>query len=206
MIQAILLDLDETLYAPGAALIQAVDRAITAFVALRLSTDWDMADALRVRLWREHGATVRGLQALCDSDPRDLHAFCLAHVDPVGYLAADPALRACLKALPAAKWLFTNATERYALRALEALGVGDQFCGIFAVEFMRYRPKPDPLPYRWVLEALGLEPQQVLMVDDNPPNLRPAAQLGMRTLLVGPRPDPDGHPRVRSVLELPDAL
>ena len=206
MVEAILFDLDETLYAPGALLIQAVDRAITAFVAQRLSLDWKRADALRVRLWTEHGATVRGLQMLCDCEPRDLHAFCAKRVDPADYLAPDPTLRTCLAALAPAKYVFTNAAQRYSRQALTALGVADLFRGVFAVEFMGYRPKPDPLPYRWVLDALAVAPEHVLMVDDNPPNLRPAAQLGMRTLLVGSRPDPDGHPRVPSVLEVSHAL
>ena len=43
--------------------------------------------------------------------------------------------------------------------------------------------KPDARMYRLGAERLGLEPAQCVMVDDLPFNLKPAAELGMATVL-----------------------
>mgnify|MGYP006268832255 FL=1 len=44
--------------------------------------------------------------------------------------------------------------------------------------------KPDPRAYAIVLERLGVEPARVVYLDDLGVNLKPAAQLGMRTIKV----------------------
>jgi putative hydrolase of the HAD superfamily len=43
--------------------------------------------------------------------------------------------------------------------------------------------KPDPAIYRKVLTALGADPGDVTFVDDRPPNVAAAAQVGLRALL-----------------------
>jgi len=45
--------------------------------------------------------------------------------------------------------------------------------------------KPEPRIYEAALHRLGLPAQDCLYVDDRPENLIPAAQLGMRTVLMG---------------------
>jgi putative hydrolase of the HAD superfamily len=42
--------------------------------------------------------------------------------------------------------------------------------------------KPDPQIYRHCLDRLGLEPPQVLFVDDRADNIEGAARIGLRTL------------------------
>lgn len=44
--------------------------------------------------------------------------------------------------------------------------------------------KPDPRAYEIVLERLGLVPERMLFLDDLGINLKPAAQMGMRTIKV----------------------
>jgi putative hydrolase of the HAD superfamily len=45
--------------------------------------------------------------------------------------------------------------------------------------------KPDPRIYQMSCEALGVEPQQAIYMDDLGVNLKPARALGMRTIKVG---------------------
>jgi putative hydrolase of the HAD superfamily len=61
-------------------------------------------------------------------------------------------------------------------------GVGDLFAArvISAAEGMR---KPDPRIYPLAAERMGLEPREIVFVDDLGFNLKPAKELGMTTVL-----------------------
>ena len=61
---------------------------------------------------------------------------------------------------------------------------------IFDVRFAQFKPKPDPLVYQRVIDALGADAHASILVEDTPKNLPPARTLGMTTILVGePRAD-----------------
>lgn len=45
--------------------------------------------------------------------------------------------------------------------------------------------KPDPRIYRMMSDALGVEPTQCVFLDDLGVNLKPAREMGMRTIKVG---------------------
>ncbi|MBM3498935.1 MAG: pyrimidine 5'-nucleotidase, partial [Armatimonadetes bacterium] len=147
-LRAVLVDLDETLYAPGAALIRTVDARITAFIAIRTGLSWPRADELRRALWWEYGTTARGLNRLFDISERDLNRFAVDSVDPRPHVRPDPALAGHLARIPAPCHLFTNATRRYAERVLAVLGVRECLERIFDIEFSLFNPKPAPIFYR----------------------------------------------------------
>lgn len=81
-------------------------------------------------------------------------------------------------------WLATNnfatAQEMLAGRYLDSGLVN----AIVNSALIRAR-KPDPAFWDVVLEASGLQPDQILLVDDNVGNLDAATALGMATILVG---------------------
>jgi putative hydrolase of the HAD superfamily len=60
------------------------------------------------------------------------------------------------------------------------------FPQIFDILFTRCIPKPNPEPYRQVLDHLCLQGRECMMIEDMPANLKPAKDLGMITVLVGP--------------------
>ena len=66
--------------------------------------------------------------------------------------------------------------------------------------------KPEPHIYLLAAERLGLQPQECAFVDDRPVNLKPAAEIGMRTILY----NRDGHnykgEQIYSLSELPELL
>lgn len=81
-------------------------------------------------------------------------------------------------------WLATNnfatAQEMLASRYLDSGLVN----AIVNSALIRAR-KPDPAFWDIVLDAAGLEPNRILLVDDNVANLEAAADRGMATILVG---------------------
>ena len=205
-LRAVLIDLDETLYEPGDTLIRTVDRRITAFIAIHTGLPWDRADGLRQELWTEFGTTARGLSRLFDVSERDLNRFAVDSVEPKLHLQPDPGLAASLRRIAVPRYLFTNATRRYAERVLAALEVRDRIDGIFDIGFSLFNPKPSPVFFRRVIEALGLPPHEVALVDDNPRNFAPALDLGMACVCVGPREAPPGVVRVPAFADVPPAL
>jgi putative hydrolase of the HAD superfamily len=73
---------------------------------------------------------------------------------------------------------------------LEKLGLGDLFSAVYDIDFFAYRPKPRPEIYRELLVEIGGDPRTGVMVDDMAVNLKPAADLGLRTFHYVPGCDP----------------
>ena len=99
---------------------------------------------------------------------------------------ADPAVvaRLGLDRLPGRKFVFTNASEGYARRVLERLGLGNMFDGMHDIHAMAYVPKPDPSGYREICARHDIDPRRAFFADDMVRNLAPAKAIGMTTLWV----------------------
>jgi putative hydrolase of the HAD superfamily len=205
-IKVILLDLDNTLYPPEVGLIEAGDKFIADFIARRLGLPWDEADALRIRTWIEYGATARGLEIEHGIPQREYFAGSIERVPVADYISPDPALAEMLAALPQRRYVFTNATEVYAARVLDALGVAELFEAVFHIEFCGGSPKPEVSAYQAVLDAIGVDATRVALVDDTEANLEPAADLGILTMKLGEPPADARHLHLTSLGELAGAL
>jgi len=66
-----------------------------------------------------------------------------------------PELREMLSGLPGRCVVFTNGSEGYARRVLDALGVAGMMEGIYGIEFMEYIAKPSLYPYAKLLRVTG---------------------------------------------------
>ena len=184
MIQYLLFDVDNTLYPPTSGLLQQVDARINRFMADECGIDADVVDEKR-RAYRDaYGITLRGLMVECGVVPEEYIAY--VHNVPVeALIRQDPVLDEALSRLSPEKSIFTNGPIEYSSRVLEALGIRHHFSHIFDLRFLGFVGKPDPSAYRRVLAALGAPPQECALIEDSPRNLRPAKDLGMKTVLVG---------------------
>ena len=205
-IDVILFDLDNTLYHPESGLLEAGDREITRFIAQRLRMPWEEADRLRVRTWRQYGATARGLEIEFGIPQREFFAGSIERVPVEEYLRPPPKLRAMLTALPQHLYVFTNAPSIYAQRTLEALGIADLIEDVFDIEATGGMPKPECRCYDHVVEAVGAPAERIALLEDTEDNLLPAAELGMVTIKVGPPPPEGAHLYLADLLELPNLL
>jgi putative hydrolase of the HAD superfamily len=175
-----LIDLDDTLYPAESGLFPHVSRRITARIATLLHLTEDEARVVQKRLWKTYGTSLRGLIVEHGIDPEPFLAD-VHDVDIEAILEPDPALRDALDRLPGTLHVFTNASSEYARRVLLRLGVEDLFDRTFDIRHAEFRPKPDPHPYRRVLEALACAGERVARVDDSPQNLAAARRFGMWT-------------------------
>jgi hypothetical protein len=97
---------------------------------------------------------------------------------------ANPGARASLAALPGRKIIFTAATCRTAERVMERLGVAHHFEAIFDIAAGDYWPKPPQADLREAIVKHGVDPTRACMADDIAFNLKPAGDMGMRTVWI----------------------
>lgn len=179
-----LFDLDNTLYPPEAELMNLIADRMTHFVARETGLPRDQAFILQKKYLHEHGTTLAGLMAHHGVDPE---AF-LNEVHDVSMsgLLPDPDLRDAIAALPGRRLVFTNGDKRHADRVLAKLKLDDLFEDIFHIALADYIPKPHPQTFARMIQAHDVDPTRAAFFEDSPRNLKPAFDLGMTTILVGP--------------------
>ena len=183
-ISAALFDLDNTIYPASSGVMKGIDVRITEYVQNLLGLEVEQARELRQRYYRTYGTTLNGLQRHHGVDAEDY----LGHVHDLAiesFLTSDAELDHLLSELTATKAIFTNSPAEYARRVLRAMGIERHFEHIFDIRFSGFQPKPDPVVYQSVLDALEVAGSAAILVEDSPQNLPPARTLGMTTILVG---------------------
>ena len=178
-------DLDETVYPASTGLWGAIRERINAYMHERLGIPPEQIEAQREKYFREYGTTLRGLQAAYHVDMEDYLAF--VHAIPLQhYLSPDPGLRKVLEAIPARKFIFTNADRAHAQRVLDALGLQGLFDDILDVHVIAPYCKPMPESFQLALQATGNpDPHDCVLLDDQVRITQVAHALGFFSVLVG---------------------
>ena len=179
-----LFDLDNTLHNASHAIFPSINRQMSAYIQRHLALDEAEAQALREHYWHRYGATMTGLVLHHGTDPAHfLHeTHQLGDIGPL--LKFERPIRRMLRRLPGRKVIFSNGPRDYALRVVAAMGLADAFDDVFAIEDMRYHPKPSMAAFRRLLAVLGVRPERCILVEDSAANLLPAKRLGMRTIWI----------------------
>jgi putative hydrolase of the HAD superfamily len=190
-VRAWVFDLDNTMYPPAARLFDQIEARMTDYVQAALGVDRAQANLLRDQYWAEHGTTLAGLMTLHDIDPgpylTTVHEIDLSHLQP------DPALAAAIAALPGRRIVYTNGSAPYAQRVLAARGLTEAFDAVYGIEHAGFHAKPKQAAFEAVFALDGLGAAHGAMFEDVARNLAAPHAMGMRTVLVGPEPDPADH-------------
>jgi putative hydrolase of the HAD superfamily len=177
-------DLDNTLHDASPHVFPHLNRSMTAYLREHLALDESAANELRMRYWRQYGATLLGLMRHHGTDPdhflRQTHQF----PELRRMVVADRAALAAIRHLPGRKILFSNAPAHYAEAVVALIGLRSWFDAVYAIEHVRFAPKPSPLAFRRLLRAARVIPERAVMVEDTLANLRTAKRLGMKTVWV----------------------
>ncbi len=178
-------DLDQTLYPPEAEVMALIEGKMTAFVARETGLPYDDAYRLQKSYLSEHGTTLAGLMANYGVEPRrfldEVHDVSIDGLHP------DPELNALIADLPGRRLVFTNGDEPHAVRILAKLEMTGLFEGVFHLEHANWVPKPNMVTFERMMAAHDVTPTRAAFFEDSPKNLKPAWQLGMKTILVGPK-------------------
>jgi pyrimidine 5'-nucleotidase len=187
-------DLDDTLYPSSSGLWQAIKERMNRYMHEKLGIPPESIPRLQEQFFRQHGTTLRGLEAHYPVDRDDFLAY--VHDFPLEeYLSPDPILRQVLTGLSTRKLVFTNADASHARRVLAALQLGDCFDEIVDVNAVQPYCKPHPEAFTMALKIAGeAEPQRCAMIDDLPSTTRAAREIGLFSILFGrnePSPEAD---------------
>lgn len=206
MFPVILFDLDNTLYTEECGIFDLIDQRMNEWLMTRLQVPESEVSDFRRKYFLQYGTTLRGLMLHHSVDPSDFLRF--VHDVPVkDFLSVDLELRRTLEQVQSRKIIFTNSDEAHATRILDALGIRDLFEKIFDIEAMGFVPKPNAESYQAVLSYAGVSPAECLLIDDMTRNLKPAKDLGMRTVLIGSgTPAEDAHEAIANIKELNTVL
>lgn len=178
-------DLDDTLYPPESDFMGLIQNRINDYVVRTSGLPADQARVVQRGYLEDYGTSLAGLMAHYEIDPHDFLEQ--VHDVPLDVLQPDPGLRAALERLKGPRLVFTNGSRAHGERVLKRLALDDLFDGLFALEDADLIPKPDPRTFARMTERFGVDPTQAAFFEDTPRNLRTAHDLGMTTVLVGPR-------------------
>lgn len=177
-----LLDLDNTLHDASERILPHIDRSMTRYIERHLGVGREQAEGLRRHYWQRYGATLTGLMRHHAVDPAHFLARTHDLEELDGDLVAHGALGSVLRRLPGRRVVFTNGPAAYARWVLDRLGVLARIDALYAIEHVRFVPKPAAAAFRAVLAAEGRWHGPRIMVEDTLANLRGARQVGLRTV------------------------
>lgn len=200
-----LFDLDNTLHNATPHIFPHINRAMREYIERHLGLDQQAANHLRQDYWQRYGATLLGLMRHHNTDPR--HFLWETHQFPnlEQMIVFERPLRHALRRLPGRKIVFSNGPRHYAEAILDLTGLGHCFDALYAVDNVRFQPKPMLSGFRALLRAERLNPRRCIMVEDSLANLVSAKRLGMKTVWVstGLRQSPFVDVKISSVTQLP---
>jgi putative hydrolase of the HAD superfamily len=200
--RCVLFDVDNTLYPKSAGLMQAIGKRMNLFMIERLGINANEVKEKREGFLKSFGTTLNGLRRQYSVDPDEFLAF--VHDLPVdSYLRYEPALDRMLERLQLRKIVFTNADAQHARHVLSCLGIMRHFESIIDIHLLDFVNKPDRRSYLKALEFASVQSGECVLVEDHLPNIIPARELGMTTVIVGEGPAADGaHHRIARITDL----
>ncbi len=206
-ISTIFFDLDDTLYSPKTGLWRDIKGRIGQYMRERLGIPAAEVAALRQHYLEQYGTTLLGLAANHTLDVQDFLDF--VHDLPLSdYLRPMPGLRPMLEALPARKFIFSNADAGHVRRVLNVLGLDGCFDGV--LDILAMLPYCKPMPESFALaQKLAGEPdaRRCIMIDDLPRTTHAAREQGMFSILYGiSEPHPDADAVLTDLMLLPGIL
>lgn len=202
-IDAVLFDLDNTLYPASTGLLHTLDGRIVRYMCEMLEIDEQEAATIRRGFLQHYGTTLRGLEEHHGADRE--HYMSYIHDFAVeSFIDLDAELDQLLRQIQAPCAIFTNSPIEHTERVLARLGIRELFQHVFDIRFQEFVPKPSMQSYTRVLETMQVDPQHTIFVEDTLHNLAPAHALGMYTILISEQPADAQLPHVN--LLVPDVL
>ena len=177
-----LFDLDNTLYPARCNLFAQIDVRIGRYISDWLKVDAEEARRVQKQYWRDHGTSMRGMMSLHGVDPT--HYLDYVHDIDYSPVEANPALES-VAARAARPQAHLHRGRRAACRAGDgAAGRGASFRGDLRHRRRRLLAQAAPADLRAAGRKHGIDPTRAAFADDIVVNLKPAHDMGMRTVWI----------------------
>ncbi len=177
-----LFDLDNTLYSGATKVFDQVDKKMTEFISEKLNIEKDEARKIQKNYFIEYNTTLNGMIKNHKIDAQEFLKF--VHDVDLSFLKEDELLKEQIKKIEGKKIIFTNGSREHAKNVTKRLGVESCFDDIFDIENADFIPKPSLITYKKIIEKYKIEPQYSIFIEDIARNLKPAYELGMKTVWI----------------------
>ena len=177
-----LFDLDNTLYAGTTKVFDQVDKKMSKFISEKLSVSIEEAKKIQKNYFHEYNTTLNGMIKNHKIDAEEFLEF--VHDVNLDFLQKDKFLENEIMRLNGKKIIFTNGSRAHAENVTKKIGIDKLFDGIFDIVDSDFIPKPSKESYKKIIENYKIEPQYCIFFEDIARNLKPAHELGMKTVWI----------------------
>ena len=177
-----LFDLDNTLYSGATKVFDQVDKRMSDYISSKLNISREEAKKIQKNYFVEYNTTLNGMIKNHKIDANEFLEF--VHDIDLNFLKEDKLLGEEIGKINGKKIIFTNGSRKHAKNVIKRLGIDRHFDGIFDIVSADFIPKPSIKTYKKIIEKYKIEPQYSIFIEDIARNLKPAYELGMKTVWI----------------------
>jgi len=177
-----LFDLDNTLYSGKTKVFEQVDKKMSQYISNKLNVSVDEAKKVQKNYFYEYNTTLNGMIKNHKIDANEFLEF--VHDIDIDFLQKDLELGSQIQKLDGQKIIFTNGSRKHALNVTKKIGINQHFDYIFDIVDSDFIPKPLVEPYKILVEKHKIDPKLSVFVEDIARNLKPAYEMGMKTIWI----------------------
>ncbi len=177
-----LFDLDNTLYSGATKVFDQVDKKMSEFISSKLNISRKEAKKIQKNYFIEYNTTLNGMIKNHKIDANEFLEF--VHDVDLSFLQKDKLLDEEIEKINGKKIIFTNGSRAHAQNVTKRLGIERHFDDIFDIVSADFIPKPSFKTYEKIIEKYKIEPQYSIFIEDIARNLKPAYELGMKTVWI----------------------
>ena len=177
-----LFDLDNTLYSGDTKVFDQVDKKMSFFISKKLNVSLEEAKKIQKSYFQEYNTTLNGMIKNHKIDAEEFLEF--VHDVDLSFLKKDLDLQNVLTSLIGKKYIFTNGSKAHASNVTKKIGIENLFDGVFDIVDSDFIPKPSIEPYKKIIQKYGIDPEYCIFIEDIARNLKPAYDLGMKTVWI----------------------
>ena len=175
-------DLDNTLYSGKTKVFEQVDKKMSKYISEKLNITIEEARKIQKNYFHEYNTTLNGMIKNHKIDANEFLEF--VHDIDIDFLKKDLELQKELLKLKGKKIKFTNGSRKHALNVTQKIGIDQCFDDIFDIVDSNFVPKPAIEPYNELVKKHKIDPKSCLFVEDIARNLKPAYEMGMKTVWI----------------------
>ena len=175
-------DLDNTLYSGKTKVFEQVDKRMSKYISGKLNISIEEAKKVQKNYFHKYNTTLNGMIKNHKIDPDEFLEF--VHDINIDFLQKDPALGKEIEKLDGKKIIFTNGSRKHAINVSKQIGIDHLFDDIFDIVDAEFIPKPLLEPYKKLVKKHKIDPKLCVLVEDIARNLKPAYEMGMKTVWI----------------------
>ncbi len=175
-------DLDNTLYSGQTKVFDQVDKKMSSFISKKLKVSLDKAKKIQKDYFRKYNTTLSGMIKHHNIDANEFLEF--VHDINLDFLGKNEKLEKEISKISGKKIIFTNGSKAHADNVTKKIGIHKLFDGVFDIVEANFIPKPKIEAYKKLIQKYKIEPQYCIFIEDIARNLKPAYELGMKTVWI----------------------